>query len=400
MKKETENVTAEESVNTNEEVVDTVEEVVDEAKKGTEEAKKGAEKAKSEEEKMEQNDGAEEAKKGTEMAKNDADELYEKERVMKDLEIESLKMEVELLKGRVLNVKDYMKLAMLMVVAVIFVVSCILGILKVRETMQVRNNIASNPIYENLVAEDGKENLNKNVSTFNEYYGSISGNSIYGEAQRMDGAYYMTSICGNGEMIYTDNSSFVSFIDADGKQYRLEADNEGNFVPSDGKVISPIKFLKYMLDNEKGKAYHFAGEEENGTLYFEMSDKEFKRITEDFLNNMYGTEVLWEDFLEFIGMSSKYADNPHNMIVGAGFYEDGVIIDFIYVGEEEYLPMYEVTYFDKIKSWELGIDWYKQNSDKEKLASDKLVEVLGYMDELYQKYQAEYETSVSENSAE
>lgn len=317
-------------------------------------------------------------------------------------EIEALRKEIAGLKENHKKGSNNFFLKLLAMVAgfviAIAITECVLSY---KEEQDKLSNIADNEIYDTLeeCKEDGYvDNVRSSVDS---YYDKAMSSNAYGEAMTSSGSTYGVCYSKDGEMMYTDTNSFVYFEDKNKDTYAIGTDSNGEFVTKDMKQFNPVEFMRFFVDGNYGKEYYVTGEEESGNMYWSMSDKEFKEMFNDFNTQCCKGNLDFDSFRQIIGMTSKQSKESHNMIVGIGAYETGVILDIIYVGEESYTALYEVTMFDNIPDWSLGEEWYKDGADKLKLASDKMVEVLGYLGDLYNKYnESVSDNSVSEDAVE
>ena len=317
-------------------------------------------------------------------------------------ELEALRKEVASLRENHKKGTNNLFLKLLaMVAGFVIAIAITESVLSYREKQDILSNIADNEIYDTL--EECKEEgyVDDVRSSVDSYYDKAMSSNAYGEAMTSSGSTYGVCYSKDGEMMYTDTNSFVYFEDKNKDTYAIGTDSNGQFVTKDMKQFNPVEFMRFFVDGNYGKEYYVTGEEESGNMYWSMSDKEFKEIFNEFNTQYCKGNLDFDSFRQIIGMTSKQSKEPHNMIVGIGAYETGVILDIIYVGEESYTALYEVTMFDNIPDWSLGEEWYKDGADKLKIASDKMVEVLGYLGDLYNKYnESVSDNSVSEDAVE
>lgn len=324
----------------------------------------------------------------------------------KDKEIEALKKEIDLLKNKksISSVGGILRIALVSTaccVAMLGIVFCIFNFVDKKNT---RNKIDNNELYENLIVEEKQEYIDNIKNKLGSYYDTLGDNNGYCEAMDANGNYFSICYAPNNELMYTDNASFAYFSDKNDNTYCLGADSNGEFISTDIKRFDPIRFMKFAIDNEYGKAYYYSGEEESGNMYYSLSKSEFEKLVNDYSSKECKSGITFDEFREFIGLSDSSNSEDYNIVLGIGAYEDGVILDFIYVGAESYNVLYEANYFETLEEWSLGDDWYADGSDKLKLASNKMIEVIGYIDNLYSKYQSESNnvdtdsSSVSDNS--
>ncbi len=381
MEKETKNVAdVENEDNLKEGVKEEVKEPVEESKTSTEESKNPVEES--------------------ELVKEESEPVKE-ENVSKE-ELEALRKEIATLKEKKKNgLKGFFWKLLAMVAGFVIAIAITESVISYKEEQDKLSNIADNEIYDTLeeCTEDGYiDNVRSSVDS---YYDTAMSSNAYGEAMTYSGSTYGVCYSKDGEMMYTDTSSFVYFEDKNKDTYAIGTDSNGEFVTKDMKQFNPVEFMRFFVDGGYGKAYYVTGEEESGNMYWSMSDKEFKKMFNEFNTKYCKGNLDYDSFRQVIGMTSKQSKEMHNMVIGIGAYETGVILDVIYVGEDGYTALYEVTMFDSIPDWSLGEEWYKDGADKLKIASDKMVEVLGYLGDLYNKYnESVSDNSVSEDTVE